>query len=882
MVLMKKSKPNHRNEVKKTRKQLRKEMRKEKKHKRSLYMNQRKFLKKASSQLNIEQDAIQIEEKTGIKIPKKGTGKQTVCSKLQNVKKQATSEQLQKKDRIRQRLLEKEMSEQRKKKLLEANAEEDRIIRQLEKKLGLNKRKTKSLPKGFKTDGLDYLLELCDPDGIKNAVAAEQTLDAANDDEFVEDFATIIGNPSEELDSEVEEGSLTSEENSEVESILEEEDDMDGTQEDSIDENEDDIDSEGSIDNLSLDDMQKYTDSEDDCQQKSNIKSIKKQALKDKKRLVLIIRRGNQVKNSGSEDEIDPESYESDASVASEMHIKGAAKINADGTWEDIYGRLRAKDGSVISQKESKYVPPALRQENTKQSEKLVRLKKQLKGLLNRLTESNMHSIATTIEDMYMNNSRNHMNESLPSLILDTLVTEIITPERLLIEHIVLLAVLHANVGTEVGAHFLQQVALKFDKSLSESHDIENKILDNITKIIAQLYNFQLFDSKLIYEILKKFCELFDEKCIECILHVLKNVGFNLRKDNPLELKSFIIEVQKKASEASDEDKDNCRVKFMLDILLAIRNNNVKKIPNYDVSYPEHLKKVMKGFIRKGNYVTQLNISLEDLLRADEKGRWWVVGSAWSGSKITDQQQTPELTRIDNNYSANILDLARQQHMNTDTRRNIFCVIMSAEDYLDAFNKILHLGLKNQQEREIVNVILHCCLREKKYNPYYSFLAQKFCEYDRKYQGMIKYAVWDKLKSLQNWNQQISNLTKLLTHLFIEKGLVISILKAVEFSELDKVTLRFMRQILIGIMVHKDEEECLQVFMKVSKSDKLKMFRESLRLFIHHFLLKNLKSDSIPEDQKVLLERRARTVEKYYPLKIQNGERLLKYSYIFY
>nr|CAI5818814.1 unnamed protein product [Callosobruchus analis] len=823
MVLMKKSKPNHRNEVKKTRKQLRKEMRKEKKHKRSLYMNQRKFLKKASSQLNIEQDAIQIEEKTGIKIPKKGTGKQTVCSKLQNVQKQATSEQLQKKDRIRQRLLEKEMSEQRKKKLLEANAEEDRIIRQLEKRLGLNKRKTKSLPKGFKTDGLDYLLELCDPDGIKNAVAAEQTLDAANDDEFVEDFATIIGNPSKELDSEVEEGSLTSEENSEVESILEEEDDMDGTQEDSIDENEDDIDSEGSIDNLSLNDMQKYTDSEDDCQQKSNIKSIKKQALKDKKETGVnnkkrksseeqyVIQKKR--KTGGSEDEIDPESYESDASVASEMHIKGAAKINADGTWEDIYGRLRAKDGS--------YVPPALRQENTKQSEKLVRLKKQLKGLLNRLTESNMHSIATTIEDMYMNNSRNHMNESLTSLILDTLVTEIITPERLLIEHIVLLAVLHANVGTEVGAHFLQQVALK------------------LISLYLKLYNFQLFDSKLIYEILKKFCELFDEKCIECILHVLKNVGFNLRKDNPLELKSFIIEVQKKASEASDEDKDNCRVKFMLDILLAIRNNN------------------------KGNYVTQLNISLEDLLRADEKDD----GSAWSGNKITDQQQTPELTRTDNNYSANILDLARQQHMNTDTRRNIFCVIMSAEDYLDAFNKILHLGLKNQQEREIVNVILHCCLREKKYNPYYSFLAQKFCEYDRKYQGMIKYAVWDKLKSLQNWNQQISNLTKLLTHLFIEKGLVISILKAVEFSELDKVTLRFMRQILIGIMVHKDEEECLQVFMKVSKSDKLKMFRESLRLFIHHFLLKNLKSDSIPEDQKVLLERRARTVEKILSVK---------------
>lgn len=42
------------------------------------------------------------------------------------------------------------------------------------------------------------------------------------------------------------------------------------------------------------------------------------------------------------------------------------------------------------------------------------------------------------------------------------------------------------------------------------------------------------------------------------------------------------------------------------------------KIPNYDDSYSEHLKKIMKGFIRKGNYVTQLNISLEDLLKGKD------------------------------------------------------------------------------------------------------------------------------------------------------------------------------------------------------------------------------------------------------------------------
>lgn len=44
------------------------------------------------------------------------------------------------------------------------------------------------------------------------------------------------------------------------------------------------------------------------------------------------------------------------------------------------------------------------------------------------------------------------------------------------------------------------------------------------------------------------------------------------------------------------------------------------------------------------------------------------------------------------------------------------------------------LGLKDQQEREIVHVILYCCLQEKTFNPFYAFLASKFCGYERRFQ----------------------------------------------------------------------------------------------------------------------------------------------------
>ena len=79
-----------------------------------------------------------------------------------------------------------------------------------------------------------------------------------------------------------------------------------------------------------------------------------------------------------------------------------------------------------------------IRRSNTKvfvkgdeKKKSLERLKKQLKGNLNRLAESNMRSIATQIESMYSHNSRNDMNETLFALITDAIISPVLTPERL-------------------------------------------------------------------------------------------------------------------------------------------------------------------------------------------------------------------------------------------------------------------------------------------------------------------------------------------------------------------------------------------------------------------------------------------------------------------
>jgi nucleolar MIF4G domain-containing protein 1 len=59
----------------------------------------------------------------------------------------------------------------------------------------------------------------------------------------------------------------------------------------------------------------------------------------------------------------------------------------------------------------------------------------------------------------------------------------------------------------------------------------------------------------------------------------------------------------------------------MHETLMAIKNNNMTKIPQFDPSLVEHFRKLLKGMITNGKYVTTLNITMDDLLNGKYIGR---------------------------------------------------------------------------------------------------------------------------------------------------------------------------------------------------------------------------------------------------------------------
>ncbi|KAG5679312.1 hypothetical protein PVAND_008887 [Polypedilum vanderplanki] len=779
-----------------------------------------------------------------------------------------------------------EMKKSRVEQLKQANEEDDKIISKYEKLLKLKKRKKKdgdNVGLSKFNDGLDYLLELCTDDSIQKMYKAAKeaaSLDSDNDEikqkslkdtkKKIKKSAKTDSDDGEESDD-VEEVIRKSEKlrsiekkylgqddddffkNFEIDSCDGSDSELEGENE-SFDENQDSIaiDSENEVDDRDAESEngENSIDNEDDS--------------------------ADENKFEGEENSIESEneSMPEDESAQDSESEKEEEQIH-----EDIYGRKRDKDGNIIQEDTTKYIPPHLRkslnsidlESDPKRKEKLQNLKRQINGYINRLAESNLHRISIDIENVYNSNSRNDTNTVLIEVMLNSIVLNVLSRERLVLEHTLLIAVLHANLGSEIGAFFLQKLVEKLDKLYKsiDTLDVENKELDNIIFFICHLYTYRLFKHNIIFEILHKLleCEKLSEKRIECILLVLKSIGFILRKDDPIALKEFILNAQKilnSNNSADDNDNKNSRVAYMLDILMAIKNNNMTKIPQYDASLVEHFRKLLKQFVRTGKYVTTLALKLDDLLNAEERGKWWLVGSAWAGNDTNKKGATSASLTTEDEQRNKIFALAKKQRMNTDAKRNVFYALMTAEDYMDAFGKILST---TNDERTIIAVILHCCLSEKEYNAYYSVLAQKFSEHNRKFVLSIQFAVWDKIKEIESLtSKQINNLSRFLIHLIENDSLPLSVLKIVEFAEIEKTTLRFVRQVMLGLLLTK-EENFHNIFQRIAPSMKLNSFKDQLRLFLKVFLLKDDAKMNISDEKMNTLKTRLHLAEKFLSVK---------------
>ncbi|KAI0065323.1 hypothetical protein BV25DRAFT_1928190 [Artomyces pyxidatus] len=414
----------------------------------------------------------------------------------------------------------------------------------------------------------------------------------------------------------------------------------------------------------------------------------------------------------------------------------------------------------------SRYVPPHLRNrsQNNEETEILAKLSRQLKGLLNRLSEQNIAGILEEVEEVYRQHRRHDVTSLITSLIIDGISAHSILLDSYVVLHAAFVSSLYRIIGVEFAAFFVENVVSSYERHCGtlttpdDSHDPDEETRGkeclNLVVLLSELYNFQVISCVLIYDTIRSLLDgELSEFSVELLLKLLRNSGQQLRQDDPSALKDIIQIVQNKTL-AEGQDSSSSRTRFMVETLVNLKNNKTKRTATHHAGGDavDRMKKFLSGLDKKRHVMAHdpLRVSLLDLHSSESKGKWWLVGAAWGGDPLVDRQEGPQQTTASSEDAVGnaLLILAKKQGMNTDIRRSIFVVLMSSDDYIDACERLAQLNLSDVQQREVVRVILHCCGNEKTYNPYYTFVCQHLCQASHSYKVTLQFCLWDFLRDL--------------------------------------------------------------------------------------------------------------------------------------
>jgi len=496
-----------------------------------------------------------------------------------------------------------------------------------------------------------------------------------------------------------------------------------------------------------------------------------------------------------------------------------------------------------------KYIPPSLRKPVATDSEALVRLRRQTQGLVNRLTESNLISIVGDIEKLYRDHPRQHVTSTLVDLLLTSVCEPTSLPDTLIILPAGFIAAVYKLIGMDFGAQIVQRTVELFDEHYSYATtdpagpaavtSCSSKETSNLIMLLSQIYNFQVIGSNLLFDYIRLFLEKLSELHAELLLKIIRTSGPQLRRDDPSSLKDIVSMLRQAVASVGGEEQLSVRTKFMIETINDLKNNKMKTGGAASAVTSEHTVRMKKtlGTLNTRSSIKAsepLRIGLKDIEGSDKKGKWWLVGASWTGNgdevrpALNDPAQVGShpvrgenhpLQVDDSLPTSDLVQLAREQGMNTDIRIAIFVAIMDASDYKDAHLRLMNLRLKKVQEYEVPTVLAHCVGSEKTYNPYYALVAKRICGGDKKLKTSFQFCLWDIFKKMGESDEEeevvedenmdtrrIVNLAKMFGKLIGGGSLSLTVLKKLNLSYLQPKTKIFMEVLFITIFLESQRE----------------------------------------------------------------------------
>lgn len=456
------------------------------------------------------------------------------------------------------------------------------------------------------------------------------------------------------------------------------------------------------------------------------------------------------------------------------------------------------------------------------------KLEDRVRGLINRLAAQTMPFVTSEFEKLYSTTQGTLVTAAIFNSIESSIITEHTLAKRKLIAELMLLvSYLNLRVGQIIGASIIHQLMHKFETLYRTTDGEGDQRLNNIILCMVSLYTTGLINANTIFEIAKRVCsDDFKPKSLELLLLIIKSVGFQLRKDSTPLMKQLIIMSQDKCKTIKTNASLTTKLDFMSEALTAIKNNNLSKISNYGSDIDKDtIESTLKSLIQR----TKLPESLSDAKYEEivQSSNWYLLET-----RLEDQRIEPEKSTQDKFLdSKKDKIICKALGLNKPTEQTIFSALLRASDYVEAINVIIGFGLNHSSDAMLV--CFHVAIHEKKYNPFYFNLINSLCKFNRKYKMAAKFTIQDKIRVLSQMKIERVEIFKVLCFELVKSDAIpITILKSIEWADINKSTKAYLAYLLESISTLADEDK-----KKImSKIDKRSSFAGAMRTFTNCFL----------------------------------------------
>lgn len=503
--------------------------------------------------------------------------------------------------------------------------------------------------------------------------------------------------------------------------------------------------------------------------------------------------------------------------------VKNSKTNNLEPNNSNVSKKCSIKTAEInaphYSQAASKYVPPSMRNANAAAPDADHVTRITLNGLLNRLSDVNATRIAAEVAAVFEQPKGGGGRREVAAVLAQLIVERLATPAATLLEGFVAAAAavcaqIHAlRIGGDVFSAILEAIDAQINECLAHLPAdplTHAKPLANFCCWVAHANAFGAVGTAYVASLLEDVgrCLPLLEAHLDAVLRLLPLCAPLLKKEDAAQfgevLRLFVVQ---------PTDAPSSRA-FFLKSAIAAFGGSGKKTPSTPAVVMT-LRSGLQEAVKRQRALQPhfapaepLGVTRSDLAAAAaQNGRWWIVGGAWAGAA---PPSAPKDASVASNSDA-IASAAAAHHMNTAVRKDVFAAIMQAQDFADAFARILKLRLRNAQEREVCRVIVHCVSHEAAYNPFYALLSQRLCEVAFSHKITFQYALWDFLKESANVAsahvsasqlRKTVHMAKFFAFLVRVDVLSLAVLKVVPFEGLSSATAQLLAflQVFFGVL----------------------------------------------------------------------------------